>query len=333
MSDAPWVRWFASDFLNGVVDLDAEERGVYVTVLSLIFDRGAPIENDAAWLARRCGCSTRRFNKIRDRLVADGKLEIRAGMIGNRRALDELKRRKVKSDKAQRAAFARWHGDLEPELDLDAKPPKNERKNGQTSPEQNDLNSPVKSEKRRKSANSDDANASGLARARKEPELESRESPPTANPPAPRARVRAREAVVAEGDKWDLLGITNHLARIGGVSLHRETTRVRAMDLVRSWIDEGVDIEGVAIPAIEQQRRDTRETRIGGLEFYASRVAKAHADAIDKGHVPRKPMTPEETEAHMRSTIALYRRIGRTEEADLLERQMAKKSSESANPG
>jgi hypothetical protein len=116
------------------------------------------------------------------------------------------------------------------------------------------------------------------------------------------------------------MGITNRLARIGGVSLHRERTRVAAMEIVKGWIDEGVDIENVAIPAITEQRRETREESITSLLFYAGRIAKRHADAIDKGHVPRKPMTPEEIDEHTRSTIALYRRIGRHEEADLLAR-------------
>jgi hypothetical protein len=121
-------------------------------------------------------------------------------------------------------------------------------------------------------------------------------------------------------ETWDLLGITNRLARLGGVSIHREAARARAMDLVKGWIAAGIDIQKTAIPAIEEQRRETSEKSIGGLEFYAGRIAKRHADSGDEARGP--PLTVEERVEAQRRTVALYRRMGRTAEADQIEQSL-----------
>lgn len=149
------------------------------------------------------------------------------------------------------------------------------------------------------------------------------DSPKPYNEPViePSNEPRAR-AAADNGEPPDLLAITNHLARIGGVSLHRERNRADAIDLVKSWIDDGVDIERTAIPAIEARRRETRESSIGSLNFYAGRIAKAHADALDAGTGKSRSMTPDEMAKYRQSLVAFYRRIKRDDEAELLQRQL-----------
>src|SRR3546814_5348741 len=108
MAENPYIKWWTSDFLNGVIDLTAEEIGVYAVLLALIADRGGPVTDDPQWLARRCGTTTRGFNRIRDRLMDAGKIERRNGLLGNRRMLAEVTERDKKSKQATDAARSRW---------------------------------------------------------------------------------------------------------------------------------------------------------------------------------------------------------------------------------
>lgn len=60
--------------LDGMLMLTLEERGAYNTLLDLIYDRGAPIPDDARWLAGWMGVSLKRWAAIRDALIVKGKI-------------------------------------------------------------------------------------------------------------------------------------------------------------------------------------------------------------------------------------------------------------------
>ena len=68
MSD-PWFRFFPSDWIAGVSGLSAAERGVYVTLLAIIYDHGSSIIRDDARLARMCGLPTWPFTRALDALI------------------------------------------------------------------------------------------------------------------------------------------------------------------------------------------------------------------------------------------------------------------------
>lgn len=89
-STGPWYKRYPSDFLAGTMDLTLEEKGAYNVILDLIYDRGAPIVDNSRYIAGVCGCSVRKWNSIRDRLLIAGKITIENGAISNRRALFEL---------------------------------------------------------------------------------------------------------------------------------------------------------------------------------------------------------------------------------------------------
>ena len=86
-----WYKRYPSDFLNGVADLSAEERGVYATLLDMMYDQRGSIADDPKRLARRCGCSTRRFNQVQTRLLACGKIVSFEGRLFNKRVFKSLK--------------------------------------------------------------------------------------------------------------------------------------------------------------------------------------------------------------------------------------------------
>ncbi len=86
MSERPWYKRYPSDFIAGTLALSLEEKGAYSMVLDLIYDRGGPIPDDPQWIARVCGCSTRKWKTIRNTLVEAGKLVERDGLLTNLKA-------------------------------------------------------------------------------------------------------------------------------------------------------------------------------------------------------------------------------------------------------
>lgn len=93
-----WYKRNGADFIDGTMGLSLEEKGAYSLCLDLIYDREGPIPDDARWLSGICGVSIRKWNALRERLIADGKLYIENGKIGNVRADFEL----VSSEKYRR---------------------------------------------------------------------------------------------------------------------------------------------------------------------------------------------------------------------------------------
>lgn len=90
MSGRPWYKRYGGDFVLGTMSLSLEEKGAYSLCLDLIYDRGAPIPDDARWLAGVCGVSLRKWSALRDRLIATGKLIASDGHLSNDRAEKEI---------------------------------------------------------------------------------------------------------------------------------------------------------------------------------------------------------------------------------------------------
>lgn len=94
MNDWPYYRHYPSNWLGGVIALSAEHRGVYDTLLNLMYDRWQPVRHDPKELARICGVSSvRRFNALFVRLVELGKVTLDGGLISNARFEKERARR------------------------------------------------------------------------------------------------------------------------------------------------------------------------------------------------------------------------------------------------
>lgn len=89
-SGNPWYKRYPSDFIAGTLGMTLEEKGAYSILLDLIYDRGRPVPDDARYLAGVCGCSVRKWNAIRQRLIDLGKIVCEGGTISNRRAEKEI---------------------------------------------------------------------------------------------------------------------------------------------------------------------------------------------------------------------------------------------------
>lgn len=99
MSKRPWYKRYGGDFIQGTLHMTLEEKGAYSVILDLIYDRGAPIPDDPQWIARACGCSTRKWNQLRARLIELGKITASDGLIDNARAKKQRFSEEIEHDK------------------------------------------------------------------------------------------------------------------------------------------------------------------------------------------------------------------------------------------
>lgn len=321
MAASPWIKFYTSDFLNGVADLEADEIGVYTVILALIWDRGAPIADDPSWLARRSGTSTRRFNQIKAKLIGLGKIEIRNGMIGNHRAIAEVARRDAKSDTARKAALARWHGASEPELPLDEDDPPRARAHGpaangriipakkaDSSQEQTDLKTGKPDQKPQKSAKTDDADASSPSRARAAQKPESRiisHPDSESGTPDPPGRL----------DDRDLQALVDASCEAAGYRPISPAQIDRAFRIVEEWRKEGIDFDDVVIPSIKAVVAESSDpTRTLGR--FSARIRHEHARRKAKGDAGRPYVPPASPVLEIADEAPIFRDVRK----DLLER-------------
>jgi uncharacterized protein YdaU (DUF1376 family) len=86
----PWYRRFPDNFIAGTVGMTLEEKGAYSLVLDLMYVRGGPVPDEPRYIAGVCNCSVRKWNAIRERLIALGKIHVIDGYLVNERAEKEI---------------------------------------------------------------------------------------------------------------------------------------------------------------------------------------------------------------------------------------------------
>ena len=85
-----WFKFFGRDYRDGTRKLSLEERGAYVHILTLLYDGGGRVLDDVEGIARDMGCATRVWKRLRERLIAVGKLHASEGYLINDRVLSEV---------------------------------------------------------------------------------------------------------------------------------------------------------------------------------------------------------------------------------------------------
>lgn len=332
----PWVKFFAGDFLNGVADLDAEQRGAYMTILCLIWDRGGPIPDDAGWLARRCGIGRRKWTILREQLVAMGKITIDGETITNRRAMRDLEVRGEVSEKRREAANERWS--REPDFFEDEAPQNKDLANANASePDPTTpfvATPPFQQEKQpekpkltptfparylgenngQSAENSDSGDASAdasafslRARARPRDQILDNNNNDQLEPPP---HAGAREGLPDD----DLYGLTIACCDAAGMSARiasRPALLTQSIDVVKGWIASGVDIRATAIPVITAQL-DRMNEPAHSLAKFAAAIDTHHAKAkryvTRNGHELPPPATPVFEFSDESEAIATFRR-------------------------
>jgi uncharacterized protein YdaU (DUF1376 family) len=108
MSEAPFVNFYTSDFLGGTSGMTAATKGVYITLLCLIYELERPLTQSRDALARRCGCTVPAFEKALAALVDDGKMQVGEGGIWSEKCEKHIASRRERRNSAKAAAEKRW---------------------------------------------------------------------------------------------------------------------------------------------------------------------------------------------------------------------------------
>lgn len=101
-----WYKRYADDALAGMMGLTLEERGVYSTVLDLIYSRDGDLPDDDRFLAGWLGCDIRIWKRIRLELIKRDKIQIIDGQIRNRRADEVLHERLANTLRSRQAGLS-----------------------------------------------------------------------------------------------------------------------------------------------------------------------------------------------------------------------------------
>lgn len=312
MSRTPWVKFYASDFLTGIMDLTAEETGAYTVVLALIWDRGSAVPDDAQWLARRAGMTTRAWNRCRARLIQLGKLNARDGLLSNERALTVVAERQQISEKRAAAANERWErgADL-----FSHETAENGRSQNANAPAVHDsiknttrpqtakklAEKPAKlsssavalpDSKMAQNSHSGDAIASIPSRARARPRSQMLD---TTNEQSEITAPRVADRPANEGSQDDLFALTNLCCDAAGLSARiasRPALLAQSMDIVKGWIAAGIDIRKTAVPVIQSTFLSMTEPAHSLAKFSAA-VDTRHAkekQVMEKTGAPPRPV-------------------------------------------
>lgn len=108
MTSSPYIPFYTSDFLGGTSGMTAATKGVYITILCLIYETEGPIPQSWETLARRCGCTLPAFKRAVEALVDDGKIEVTGEGLWSEKCSKHLGQRRERQSSARSAAKTRW---------------------------------------------------------------------------------------------------------------------------------------------------------------------------------------------------------------------------------
>jgi uncharacterized protein YdaU (DUF1376 family) len=108
MSKTPFIPLYTSDFLGGTGGMTASTKGVYITLLCLMYESEQALPQQWDTLARRCGCSLPAFKRAIQSLIDDGKIAISEAGIWSDKCEKHIMQRRERSDSATSAAKTRW---------------------------------------------------------------------------------------------------------------------------------------------------------------------------------------------------------------------------------
>lgn len=92
------VDWYADSWLGGVALLTAIERGVYDTIINLIYQTGGPLKDDDNGLAHVCRAGRADYRRAKARLIELDKIQVTDGHISQAKCVKELGRATERMD-------------------------------------------------------------------------------------------------------------------------------------------------------------------------------------------------------------------------------------------
>lgn len=102
------IDWHIGDWLGGTLGMSLEVEGAYCRFLNRLYQRGKPLPDDDRFMAVSMGLSLRVWKRIKEALIAAGKVIARAGCLTNLRFEKERIKRAERIKQAAANAHARW---------------------------------------------------------------------------------------------------------------------------------------------------------------------------------------------------------------------------------
>ena len=103
------IPFYPSDWLAGTAALSDAEKGVYITLISRMYEMAGPIERDDDRLYRVCGSKSKAsFVTALNYLISEGKIIVTEDGLFNEKASKVIEQTTEKSLKAKAAAQSRW---------------------------------------------------------------------------------------------------------------------------------------------------------------------------------------------------------------------------------
>ncbi len=90
MNGLPYYKAYPRDFIEGTIGLDFEMKAAYRLTLDLIYMQGGKLPDDARYISGLLGCSVKKWNGLRERLIEAKKLYVSGDHLCNDRADKEL---------------------------------------------------------------------------------------------------------------------------------------------------------------------------------------------------------------------------------------------------
>ncbi|WP_370931919.1 DUF1376 domain-containing protein [Bartonella sp. DGB1] len=90
-NNIPWVSFYPEQWLAGTSGMTPFERGIYITLIMLMYNKKEPIALNVKKLSRICGASIEEFSEALEELINDNKIiQLEDGSLWNNKVSKEL---------------------------------------------------------------------------------------------------------------------------------------------------------------------------------------------------------------------------------------------------
>ncbi len=114
-----YAQWHIGDYITGTMGMQLEQEGAYIRFLMRLYQRGKPLPDDDRFMAMAMNLSIRVWKRVKDGLIAVGKIIAKAGYLTNSRFEKERQIRAETMRKQAEAARTRWQNERQAKGGLD----------------------------------------------------------------------------------------------------------------------------------------------------------------------------------------------------------------------
>lgn len=104
MTNIHSINWRPKEWLEDTSNLTPEERGVYDTIMMIMYARNdSYIDDDDKWLSNRCNCSSRKLRSIKKSLIEKDFIQLSGSKIHQKTVESELNFARTRIESAMKA--------------------------------------------------------------------------------------------------------------------------------------------------------------------------------------------------------------------------------------